>query len=133
MAKQRARRSSGPKSFCPVIRVKCTRKFSAARDSSMDVRGRKFAAFQAAKKRLIKRFSGLGNVHPHAEMTSLPPSAKKALVTKLAHAASNEAKCTVSMGGRSWKLKGAAAGQKVAELMRQQKAGGCCAPKVSRS
>ena len=89
------------------------------------------ARFKAAKKRLLQSFRGLGNIHPQHEMTSLPPSAK-ATAVKIAHAAANEARCTVSMGGKSWRLKGTAAGKKVAELMRQQKAGGCCNPKVSR-
>lgn len=129
--KKRARRSSGgggAKSFCPVIRLRCRRKFSRAESSTApSSTHRKFAAFQAAKKKLRKAM-GLGNIHPQAEATSLP----KSTVTKVAHAASNEATCTISMGGRTWRAKGAAVGTKVAELIRAQKSGGCCHPKVSR-
>lgn len=90
----------------------------------------KLAKYKAVKARALKSLRGFGNVHPQSEMTSLP--AAKAIAAKVAHAAANGAKCTVSMGGKSWKMKGDAAGRKVAELMRTQRAGGCCSPKVSR-
>lgn len=133
--KKRARRSSrgGQRAFCPVIRVKCQRKFSRADSDYAPAGSRirsKLAKFKSAKARILKSLRGLGNVHPQAEATSLP--AAKAIATKVAHAQANEAKCTVSMGGRSWRLKGGAAGKKIAELIRAQKAGGCCAPKVVR-
>lgn len=136
MARRRSRRrsSGGQRAFCPVIRIKCSRKFSRAQTSEgPSSQSVKFAKFKSAKQKLLKKFrmAGLGNVHPQAESTSLPPSAKAAAV-KIAHASANEAKCTVSMGGKSWKLKGAAAGKKVASLIHQLKAGGCCAPKVVR-
>ena len=128
----KSRRGGGQRAFCPVIKVKCARKFSAPQaEYGPAPRASKLARFKAAKARLYKQFRGFGNIHPQHEMTSLPPAAKVAAV-KIAHAAANEARCTVSMAGRSWKLKGAAAGKKVAELMRQQRAGGCCNPKVSR-
>ena len=134
---RRSRRSGGQRAFCPTIRVKCSRKHSQASanyaPAGSGIRS-KLARFKKAKARILKslRGAGLGNLHPHAEHTSLPPAAK-AIATKIAHAQANEARCTVSMGGKSWKLKGAAAGKKVAQLMHQLRAGGCCSPKVSRS
>lgn len=117
------------RSFCPTIRVKCSRAHSRGEVSVFGKKGirARAAKFKSAKKRLLKSLRGFGNVHPNAEATSLP-----AVATKVAHAAANEAKCTVSMGGRHWKLKGAKAGQKVASLLRELRAGGCCSPKVSR-
>ena len=132
--KKRARRGSGgQRAFCPTIRVKCSRKHAPASGDYAPAGSRvrsKLAKFKAAKARILKSLRGFGNVHPQSEMTSLPTA--KAIATKVAHAAANEAKCTVSMGGKSWRLKGAAAGKKVAELMRAQRSGGCCNPKVSR-
>lgn len=130
-----AGKRGGQRSFCPVIRIKCSRKHSAQSADYAPAGSRlrsKLAKFKAAKARVLKSLRGFGNVHPQSEMTSLPAGTAKAVATKIAHAAANEARCTVSMGGRSWKLKGAKAGQKVAELMRTQRAGGCCSPKVSR-
>lgn len=131
------RRSSGggQRSFCPAIRVKCSRKFARSQPDYAPAGSRlrsKLAKYKKWKARAMKSLRGFGNVHPNAEMTSLPASTVKAVAAKIAHAAANEARCTVSMGGKSWKLKGAAAGKKVAELIRQQRAGGCCSPKVVR-
>jgi len=122
-------RRGGQRSFCPVIRIKCSKRSFSRGGDNVGAGGRsKAAAFKAAKAKLRKAY-GLGNVHPHAEMTSLP----KAAVTKVAHAAANPAgSCTVSMGGRTFKRKGAAVGQKVAELIRTLKSGGCCSPKIQR-
>ena len=140
MAKRSRRRSSGgggQRSFCPVIRIKCSKRtFSRAATAShgpgtpMQV---KFAQMQAAKKKLRKAM-GLGSVPALPWQKSLMTQAvPEAAVKKVAHAAANPAgSCTISMGGRSFKRKGAAVGTKVAELIRAQKAGGCCAPKIQR-
>lgn len=131
--KKRRSGGGGAKSFCPVIHIKCARrKFSKASSESSVHRAVKYASYKqgiVAAKRKLRKAMGLGNIHPQAEATSLPAAA----VQKVAHAAANPAtSCTVRMGGRSWRLKGAAVGTKVAELIRSQKSGGCCHPKVSR-
>lgn len=125
------------RSFCPVIRVKCRRAYSQAKDPGGLKAGRarsakKYAAFKAAKAKLRKAmgFKGFGNVHPQAESTSLPPAT---VVQAVARAQANPVvSCTVMMGGKKWKLKGAKVGSKIAELMRAQRSGGCCSPKVVR-
>lgn len=125
-----ARRSSGGNSCCPVIRVRCRRKYGRGVDSTITARaarGGKLSRVKKLKAQLRRALSGIGNVHPHSEHTSLPAAAVTA-----AKAAGNPAMaCTVSMGGRQWKLKGAAVGQKVSALVNAQKAKRCI-PLVQR-
>ncbi|TAL42403.1 MAG: hypothetical protein EPN91_08470 [Salinibacterium sp.] len=133
--KRSRRRNSGggARAFCPVIRVKCPkRKYSQATGPSFVERAGKYAAYSAqvkAAKSKLKKAMGFGSVHPQAEATSLPAAA----VQTVAKAKANlVGRCTVSMGGRSYKVSGAAVGNKIAELIRAQRSGGCCSPKVQR-
>ena len=130
--RSRRRSSGGSKTFCPVIRIKCSKRTFSRTESqhgptSMQV---KFAQMQAAKKKMRKAM-GLGNIPGLPWQKSM--QAPATVVQKVAHAQANPTqRCTISMGGRTYRAKGAAVGSKVAELIRQQRAGGCCSPKVQK-
>lgn len=132
--KRSRRRSSGggQRAFCPTIRIKCsTRKYGRA----VTAHGPQATPTQltqaryAEAKRKLRKAMGLGNVHPQAEATSLPAAAVKTVARAKANLVG---KCTISSGGKTYRASGAAVGTKVAQLIRQQKAGGCCHPKVTR-
>lgn len=129
---------------CPIIRVRCARKFAKGpRQVAVGPREagaapsihERLSLYKRAKKQAaaaFKRagFGGVGPIHSQHEMTSAPV---EAVATVVAHARANRAlKCVISVGGRTYKgMTGAQSQAKISELMRVQRAKRCL-PKVER-
>lgn len=123
---KRSARGGGDSSCCPIIKVKCKRKFEKVADAPPSLQAR-LKAYKAAKpakaraeaayKRAQAAFqkatglSGIGPIHPGHEATSLP-------AREVAKAVNNPVMaCTVSMGTKRYKnLTGQQAQAKVVEL-----------------
>lgn len=132
--------------FCPVIRIKCSRKYKAGggdpllrAKSKRDRLAKKLALKKMrASIRAMRKAVGFGDGEAYRKGYDAinwggEKVASAGAVKAVASAAGNPVqRCTITMGGKKWKVRGAAVGKKIASLIRTQKAGGCCHPKVVR-